>query len=666
MNYIQRGAITAPAPSGMGSLLGWHLLAIASLLVLPGLKAHTPLWLLDKTEQHASLLLAGAYLLSALILSVERARGNFVGFPRAFGATLAALGAACIYFLLTKVTPYASRLVLFEMVAAGTLLAVLGFALGSRRITGLIVLALAVCGALALELRGAYGPVRPTPAQIAESDIPTAFYTLKAVTYRNFIPGTVVRGGGVATLGEQYVLATGDGRMYVFDWLKDGRSFEIHSLPYTVPANAKEFVADANPHGYAGRANTDMADQQQGVQWWQFRTADIRIQTLAGDRIRVFVSHHYWKRPEQCFVVRVSSLTASRQSFLAGAPDLKWDTVWESQPCLPLRGEQSVHENNPFAGMEIGGRLALLDEHRLLLTLGDHDFTGVETKQMFSQDPSASYGKTIVIHLDDGSSEIFTMGHRNPQGLYVTPQGTIWSTEHGPQGGDELNLLVKGANYGWPLVTYGTDYGSSAWPLSKHQGRHDGYQEPTYAWVPSVGISNLVRIEHDLFPVWKGDLIVGSLHGHALFRMRIIDQRVVFAEPIALDERVRDIAEGPDGRLVIWTDTSSIMSITPAEGTDGAVVFATVCGGCHKAIDGYTHSYGPDLAGVFDRSIASARGFEYSPALKSLHGKWNREKLEAFIAAPQTVVPGTAMSFPGLKDPAQRAAVSKYLAELKY
>ena len=64
---------------------------------------------------------------------------------------------------------------------------------------------------------------------------------------------------------------------------------------------------------------------------------------------------------------------------------------------------------------------------------------------------------------------MYTMGHRNPQGLYITPEGTVWSTEHGPQGGDELNLLVRGANYGWPLVTYGTDYGSAAWPLSHNQ-----------------------------------------------------------------------------------------------------------------------------------------------------------------------------------------------------
>ncbi len=297
-----------------------------------------------------------------------------------------------------------------------------------------------------------------------KADIATAFYTLHMDTYRNALPGTDVRGGGLSLIGDQYLLATGDGRMYVFDWSSGGGKLAIRKLPYEVPINIAQFTADANPQGYAGKPNGgDQADRLQGVQTWQFRVAHIRVQEQ-GDRVRVFASHHFWKRAEKCFVVRVSSMSGTRAAFLAGDPSLHWDTVFESTPCVPLRGEDSVHENNPFAGMEIGGRLGFLSDQRLMLTLGDHDFTGVETKRMFSQEPQVSYGKTILIHLDDGSSEIYSLGHRNPQGLYITPEGTIWSTEHGPQGGDELNLIVKGANYGWPLVTYGTDYGSAAWP----------------------------------------------------------------------------------------------------------------------------------------------------------------------------------------------------------
>jgi cytochrome c len=105
------------------------------------------------------------------------------------------------------------------------------------------------------------------------------------------------------------------------------------------------------------------------------------------------------------------------------------------------------------------------------------------------------------------------------------------------------------------------------------------------------------------------------------------------------------------------------MSLTPASDTDGAVRFATTCGGCHKAIDGATHSYGPDLAGIVGSKVASAPGYSaYSPALKALHGKWTRDKLDEFLTSPQAMVPGTTMTFRGVSDPAQRAAIIDYLA----
>jgi cytochrome c2 len=654
-------AVQGPAGSGLGFSVAWHVLAFSLLLVLPVVKSRMPFWSADSPE-HAATALALAYLGGVLVLASIRALGKPVSAMRAASVIVAAFAVAFLCFLLSKPAPSVSRSVILAMFGGAILFASLGFALRRFRAAALAILALVLAAVVGLELFRAYGPVRTHLEQV-QSNISTAFYTLHAVTYRNALPATEVRGGGITPIGDEYLLATGDGRMYVFDWKKGGGAFSIKQLPFQVPANFQEFAADANPQGYAGKPNTgDAADRLQGVQTWQFRVADVRVQEH-GDEVRVFASHHYWKRSEQCFVVRVSSLSGTRAAFLAGDPSLQWKTVFETTPCVPLRGENSVHENNPFAGMEIGGRLGFLSDQRLMLTLGDHDFTGIETKHMFSQDPTVSYGKTILIHLDDGTSEIYSLGHRNPQGLYVTPEGAIWSTEHGPQGGDELNFIVKGANYGWPIVTYGTDYGSAAWPLNPHQGRHDGYQQPIFVWVPSIGVSNLIRIEQDRFPVWKGDLLVSSLHGHALFRLRLLDQRVVYSEPIEIGERIRDILEGHDGRIILWTDTSSIISLTPAEGTDGAVLFATSCGGCHKAIDGATHSYGPDLAGVVGRSVASAPGFAaYSPALKALQGKWTKDKLDTFLTSPQSVAPGTTMTFRGVSDPKQRAAIIDYLA----
>ena len=655
------GHVSPSAARGWTSLVAWQGLVLALLLLLPGLKSHVPFWVDDNPERGA-LMLALAYGAAAVVLMGIRAVGRPVRMGTAVGVVIAAFCLAFLYFLLTKTPPTVSRSIVLVEFALALVLAPLGFAAKRFAMPALAALGLLVLASATVELYRAHGPAGHQ-VEKSQVTISTAFYTLVSKTYRNSIPGTDVRGGGISLIGDRYLLATGDGRMYVFQWQGSSDAFSIAPLPYKVPANIAEFSADANPQGYAGKPNGgDAADRLQGVQTWQFRVADVRVQEQ-GDQVRVFASHHFWKRAEKCFVVRVSSLSGSRQAFLAGDPALQWKTVYESSPCLPLRGTDSVHQNNPFAGMEIGGRLGFVSDQRLLLTLGDHDFTGLETQQMFSQDPQASYGKTILIHLDDGTSEVFSLGHRNPQGLYITPDGTIWSTEHGPQGGDELNLIVRGANYGWPLVTYGTDYGSAAWPLSHVQGRHDGYEQPIFVWVPSIGVSNLVRIEQDRMPVWKGDLLVGSLHGHALFRIRLLDHRVVYSEPIEVGERVRDIIEGHDGRLVLWTDTSSIVSLTPAEGTDGAVLFATACGGCHKAIDGATHSYGPDLAGVVGRPVASATGFQgYTPAMKALQGKWTKERLDTFLTSPQSLVPGTAMTFRGVEDPAQRAAIIDYLA----
>jgi len=157
----------------------------------------------------------------------------------------------------------------------------------------------------------------------------------------------------------------------------------------------------------------------------------------------------------------------------------------------------------------------------------------------------------------------------------------------------------------------------------------------------------------------------GSLFfaGQRVFRVRIRNQRVAYAEPILIDMRIRDIVEAADGTIVLWgDDANTIVTLRPLYGSTGEVMFATSCSGCHKVGDGTSHRIGPDLWGVIGRPVASADGYvDYSAALRAYGGKWTEERLNAFITSPQSVVPGSAMEIDGVKDPETRRKIIDYI-----
>lgn len=322
--------------------------------------------------------------------------------------------------------------------------------------------------------------------------------------------------------------------------------------------------------------------------------------------------------------------------------------------------------------------MVFMDDGKILLTVGDHEYDGIKRKPILAQDRSTPYGKTMTIDLHSGASELYSMGHRNPQGLYIDPQGVIWSTEHGPQGGDELNILLQDANYGWPLVTHGTQYGMHIWPNSTNQGQHNGFQHPVFAWVPSIAVSNLVGVEGELFPLWQHDLLIASFK-KALYRARIHDGRAIYLESIAIPGRIRDLLEDDEGRIVLYLDLGTLMFLRPiadeygiaygkkvvTEDMRGQLLFAN-CSGCHKLADGTSHGIGPDLSGIVGRRIAKTTGYTYSNALAGVQGTWSESKLDEFLANPQLFAPGTSMAIPGIPDPADRAALIQYLGKTKH
>jgi glucose/arabinose dehydrogenase len=279
------------------------------------------------------------------------------------------------------------------------------------------------------------------------------------------------------------------------------------------------------------------------------------------DRFRLFASHHYWRSNDRCVGIRVSVTEATRAAFLNGTAPVRWRTLYESHPCLPV-GELRFSQS--------GGRMVMLDDTTLLLTIGDHSLDGFYARTSVPQDPDSQYGKTVRIDVQSGTSTVYSLGHRNAQGLYKSPDGKLWLTEQGPEGGDELNLLAEGANFGWPIVTYGAAYGRQTWPANAHDGHHDRYVAPVFAWVPSIAVTSILGIQSDRVPAWQGDLLVASLRGH-IIRLRIDGERVVFAEPIySTGTRIRDMTEIHDGRIAIFQDGGSISFIVPVPArTDG-------------------------------------------------------------------------------------------------
>jgi len=216
--------------------------------------------------------------------------------------------------------------------------------------------------------------------------------------------------------------------------------------------------------------------------------------------------------------------------------------------------------------LHCGSRIAFDRAGHLWVGLGDR-FSGKDSAQTTDN----HIGKVVRI-ASDGSvpadnpfvgkagarPELWSIGHRNIQGLATHPAtGELWATEHGPQGGDELNVVEGGRNYGWPVVTYGRNYGSGT--AIGEEGPKPGIEMPLKHWVPvSVAPSGLAFITSDRYPGWKGSLMVGTLRAQTLLRLTLDGRRVTGEERLltALGHRIRDVRQGPDGWIYVVTDGS--------------------------------------------------------------------------------------------------------------
>lgn len=222
-----------------------------------------------------------------------------------------------------------------------------------------------------------------------------------------------------------------------------------------------------------------------------------------------------------------------------------------------------------------GGRIAFLADKTLVLTLGD----GFDWREQ-AQNPGNHLGKIVRLNRDGSvppdnpllgqagaAAEIYSLGHRNVQGIFFDAEtDRLYSHEHGPRGGDELNLIQAGQNYGWPLATFGVDYtGARVSPYTELPG----LVAPLLHWTPSVAPSSLTLYRGSLFPDWQGDLFAATLAERSVRRIRVRDgmlagEEVLFEE---LGERIRDVRSGPDGALYLLTDNAEgrLLRVVPSE-----------------------------------------------------------------------------------------------------
>lgn len=218
------------------------------------------------------------------------------------------------------------------------------------------------------------------------------------------------------------------------------------------------------------------------------------------------------------------------------------------------------------SGAHFGSRLVFDRAGYLFITLGENN------QRPTAQDLDKLQGKVVRLHPDGrvpsdnpfvgqpgARPEIWSYGHRNPQGAALNPwTGQLWSHEHGPRGGDEINIPQAGKNYGWPLATHGVDY--SFLPIPEARGQTlAGTEAPHHVWAKSPAISGMAFYDGERFPAWRGNLFIGALVGQALIRLELSGDRVVHEERLLerLGERIRDVRQGPDGYLYVLTDAAN-------------------------------------------------------------------------------------------------------------
>jgi len=447
--------------------------------------------------------------------------------------------------------------------------------------------------------------------------------------------------GSLVVVGKELLVMDRLGGIYHY------KNNSIKRLDFSVPNRLNEFIVNYELSGYKGGGR-------------RVGSSTLRAHSIVyyKKQKRLFVSHtKFIKKNITRFLV--SSITIDDNSF---QPIGLWRTDFESE---------NIYSNaNAMSG---GGGLTIHNDS-LFVSVGYSGGGKIKSNKLVSpaQDDKSKFGKIFKINLDSGTVQQFSKGHRNCQGLTTTHNNLILGIEHGPQGGDEINLIQSGKNYGWPIATYGTRYGTYDYSFSSYAVDSElNLTDPVFSFVPSIAPSSIYQISN-FNNRWDGDLLIGSLKAQSIFRVKFNNDRVVFSEPIWIGHRVRDITI-LDNKIILLTDDSFLIFLevnyrvlkTNTKGKDlyNNEPKLSKCLACHHFGNTLPLNMAPSLSNIYNRKIGSDVFSKYSEALKNKKGVWTKENLISFISNPSDFVSGTTMPDMGVSKEEAREIIESLLRQ---
>lgn len=273
----------------------------------------------------------------------------------------------------------------------------------------------------------------------------------------------------------------------------------------------------------------------------RFAITDIGILAESATRADLLISFPTYNRAKDCVSVHLYRYTLN----LASKISLTRGKLWfKSNPCVPVSAVQHA-----------AGRLAVIDKKSAYLTIGDLGYSEIDNVNRRGDLGS-------VFKVSATTREKISTGHRNQQGILLIGKD-LYTSEHGPRGGDELNIIEKGVDYGWPAVTYGEPYSSGDYVRPKETGSHDGYRKPLTYWVPSVAPTELVQLNGSQWGPWAGQIVMGTLREESLIFIELLDPKKVgklTTHPV--NERIRDLEIGAQGEMIATTDSGKLLFIS--------------------------------------------------------------------------------------------------------